>query len=105
MKLFECFKKKKEVQEVLDISHPKKLEQLTEIEINIQMKQLEEKSEKCMRRAESFSEKGELHKAIVELRKRKVYKMEHQKLVEYLKNSTMNKSTEVRNPIQITGNI
>ena len=97
MRFFQCFKKK-----TLEVPHksaaPKlNPKDLTELELTNKIHQLGQQVEKAMKRAESFSEKGDLQRAIVELRKRRMYKMEKQVLENQI-------SKIVMNPIQAQGN-
>ena len=106
MRFFQCFKKK--TVEVPQKSVAPKLnpKDLTELELTNKIHQLGQQVEKAMKRAESFSEKGDLQKAIIELRKKRMYKMEQQKCIDFLDLILANeKATLTMNPIQNGGNV
>ena len=61
-------------------------------------------SQRALRRAESFFEKGDLQKAVVELKKRRHYKMEQLKVEGQLLQVSARAHT-IQNPLQTTGNV
>jgi predicted negative regulator of RcsB-dependent stress response len=95
---FQCFQKKERKPKSEEKPKATKQQLIEQIWYN------EEMSQRALRRAESFFEKGELQKAILELRKRKHYKMEQLKVEGQLLQLTASPHI-IQNPLQTEENV